>query len=105
MAIEALSWTLTLSAPAQHVAEEMPAPGEAVAPNAVAEQSLFDPTSAERVDVPVYLRDDLRPGTCIEGPALITEDQTTTVVTAAFDASTDARGNIILMRREANHDG
>ena len=102
--IEALSWTLTLTAPAQDVPGEVRAPAETAAPKSVAKQSLFDPVLADRLDVPVYLRDDLEPGVHVDGPALITEDQTTTVVTSTFAASIDARGNILLTRKGISDD-
>jgi N-methylhydantoinase A len=47
----------------------------------------------------VSSRADLLPGDRIAGPALIVEDGTTTVVTPAFDAMVDARGNLVLRRR------
>ena len=97
--IEVLSWTLTISAPSADHKEETRAPSGTAAPEPIARQSLFDPAAASRIDAPVYLRDELQPGMRIDGPALITEDQTTTVVTSRFDASIDARNNIVLTRR------
>ena len=47
---------------------------------------MFDPDSGGSMEVPVYWRPDLSPGASIKGPALIAEDETTTFVTAAFDA-------------------
>ena len=102
--IEALSWTLTLTAPTQDLADTVQIADEAAAAKPVARQSLFDPTLSRRADVPVYLRENLRPGMHIDGPALITEDQTTTVVTAAYEASIDARGSIVLTRKGATND-
>ena len=43
-------------------------------------------------------RDSLTPGDTIAGPALITEPQTTTLVSADFTARVDAIGNLILIR-------
>jgi N-methylhydantoinase A len=97
--IEVLSWTLTISAPPADVAAAPDEVEAVAAPEAIAKQSFYDPVMAERVDVPVYLRSDLAPGTNIDGPALITEDQTTTVVTSGFDARVDSRGYIVLTRR------
>jgi N-methylhydantoinase A/oxoprolinase/acetone carboxylase beta subunit len=51
-------------------------------------------------DAPVYLRSDLRVGARVPGPALITEEQTTTVVTAGWQAAIDAHGSIVLSRGE-----
>ena len=49
--------------------------------------------------MPVYRRGDLRPGAHIAGAALIVEDETSTVVSPAFDASIDGYGYIELIRR------
>ena len=38
-------------------------------------------------------------GMCVEGPALIVEDQTTTVVAGGFTASVDELGYITMVRR------
>ena len=51
-------------------------------------------------DAPVYLRSDLHVGARVPGPALITEEQTTTVVTAGWQAAIDAHGSIVLSRSE-----
>jgi N-methylhydantoinase A len=101
VAVEVLSWTLTISAPPRASGERPaePAAGER-APEPLDRQMLFDPVCAEPSAAPVYWRDALRPGDRISGPALITEDQTTTVVTSAFDAHIDARRYIVLTRKE-----
>ncbi|MCL6282363.1 hydantoinase/oxoprolinase family protein [Ruegeria sp. 2012CJ41-6] len=43
-------------------------------------------------------REALQPGDQIEGPALITEPQTTTLVSSDFKAQVDAMGNLVLTR-------
>jgi len=98
--VEVLSWTLTIAAPAMQRNNRMDdATGNNV-PQPASQQSFFDPASASRTEVPVFYRAQLAPGDRICGPALITEDQTTTVVTANYDAGIDARGYIIMVRRE-----
>ena len=64
----------------------------------IGNRDLFDADTNEFVDAPVYLREDLGPGATVTGPALISEDQTTTVVTSNFTASVDSRGYLILDR-------
>jgi N-methylhydantoinase A len=46
-----------------------------------------------------YLRKDLRPGDWVEGPAVVIEDQTTTVVPTGFVADVTSWGNLVLNRR------
>ncbi|WP_171205837.1 hydantoinase/oxoprolinase family protein [Ruegeria sp. HKCCA0235A] len=43
-------------------------------------------------------RSDLKPGDHLHGPALITEPQTTTLVSADFSAHVDALGNLVLVQ-------
>ena len=100
--IEALSWTLMISEPAEEPAPCPATPGKEDPPQPVAIQPLFDPALGEKVNAPVYLRRMLPPGCHIKGPALITEDQTTTVVTSRYEASIDGRGYILLTNGEAD---
>ena len=96
--VEILSWVTVVSAPiASH--RETPAaeqPGEA---KAYARRKLFDPVSGEFQTVPFYRREALKPGWSLSGPAVIVEDETSTVVSAAFDARIDGFGYIELTRR------
>jgi N-methylhydantoinase A len=55
----------------------------------------------EFADVPVYARTALSPGNTIQGPAIIAEDETTTIVTSGFTAALDGSGAIRLTARKA----
>jgi N-methylhydantoinase A len=97
--IEILSWVVTISAPAQgELATE--APVRASEAKARARRRLFDPQAGEFQNVPIYWRGDLAPGAKIAGPAVITEDDTSTVVSPLFEAQIDKFGYIALTRRE-----
>ena len=99
--IEVLSWTLTIS-------EVLPEPGHRVRlgnelrpgiPEPLdPAHPLFDPGLERTVSARVYLRDALKAGTRIEGPALITEAQTTTVVPVGWSARVNQRKNLVLER-------
>ncbi len=96
--VEILSWTLTLSTAEEVAIEEaeLPPPSGVETGDSV---PVFDAPTSERVETWVYDRDRLEPGTTIAGPALIVEDQTTTVVTSAFDAAVNSLGYIVMTRR------
>ncbi|HTM75828.1 MAG TPA: hydantoinase/oxoprolinase family protein [Pseudolabrys sp.] len=97
--IEILSWVLSLSAPS----EGKLATAAALKPvqaKPAAQRQVFDPASGAFIDTPVYERSRLSPGTQIQGPAVITEDDTTTIVGPSFDATIDPFGYIELVRRE-----
>jgi N-methylhydantoinase A len=65
----------------------------------VARRALIDPAGGRTVEVPIYRRETLAPGAAIAGPALIEEDDTTTVVAGDFRATIDEHGYIILERQ------
>jgi N-methylhydantoinase A len=96
--IEILSWVVTLAAPAEG---RLAAPVEtkAVKPTPRAQRPVFDPQTGEFLDAPIYWRPDLAPGALIAGPAVIAEDDTSTVVSPLFDARIDTFGYIELTRR------
>jgi N-methylhydantoinase A len=99
--VEALSWTLTIAtAGSGHIEPVGVGALDAVsAPEPIGRQPLIDPGSGAPAEAPVYLRRDLPTGARLSGPALITEDQTTTVVTAGWRAAIDSQGSIVLTRK------
>jgi N-methylhydantoinase A len=98
--IEILSWVVSVSAPAEGrlAAASEETPREA---KPRSQRRIVDPDSGEVRQVPVYWRADLAPGARIRGPAVIGEDETSTVIGALFDARIDRFGYIELTRREA----
>jgi len=100
--IEALSWTLTISAAGEQGDEPAASAAQPRAPAAASTgiQSLFDPASRQAVEAQVWLRDDLVPGDRVDGPALITEAQTTTVVAPGWRAAVDPHRHLVLERMQ-----
>jgi N-methylhydantoinase A len=93
--VEILSWVVSLSAPAQGrlatAAAERP-----TEPKPIARRAVFDADAGEFVATPLYWRADLAPGARIRGPAVIAEDETSTVVGPQFEARIDRFGYIEL---------
>ncbi len=96
--IEILSWVLSLRAPAEgRLAAALPEhPHE---PKPFARRPVFAADAGAFIDMPTYWRADLAGGARIKGPAVIAEDETSTVVGADFDARIDRFGYIELLRR------
>jgi N-methylhydantoinase A len=98
--IEILSWVVSLRAPAEgRLAIE--AVEQSTKAEPYARRRVFDPEGGEFIDVPVYWRAALSPGAHINGPAVIAEDETSTIVAVDFDAHIDRFGYIELRLREA----
>ena len=51
------------------------------------------------VEVPVYQRDQMAPGVGIEGPAIVEQRDTTTLLAAGYALKTDGYGNLIIRPR------
>jgi len=107
--VEILSWTLSLSAPNKHklspaivregsaaIAAQTLSKAPVITP--VKSSAVFDPVEQRMLETAHYQRDILRPGEKVSGPALVMEGQTTTAVTAGFEAHVDDRGWLILER-------
>ena len=97
--VEVLSWVLLLSGPVP--ADDGTAPPEPPrsSPAPARYRGVFDPDGADFVEVAIHERAALNPGAVIPGPAVIVEDETSTVVSRHFDARIDAFGYIELTRR------
>ena len=104
LGIEILSWTLTLQTRLDAPEPVTPgAQGGAPTPPRTT-RNIFDPGLGQMVEAGVHLRDDLAPDAVIEGPALIAEAQTTSVVSAAFTARIASSGAIVMQRRTSQED-
>jgi N-methylhydantoinase A len=96
--VEILTWRVAVATRPQPVAPlPEPAAGRLVTP--ALQRAVLDPASGLAQCFGQVRRADLRPGDRIAGPALIVEDETTTVVSPAFDAAIDAHGYIVMTRR------
>ena len=79
LTIEAVSWSVRVSSARE--APQAVEPVQAGQPRAIAgSRSVYDPAVGARVAAALFERDALAVGDTVAGPALITEDQTTTVV-------------------------
>ena len=98
--IEIMTWALSLSVP---VSDPKPAgeTGALKTATAAYRRCLFDPAREQFGDVPIYARTELDAGSQLSGPAVIVENETSTVITAPFEAHVNAAGYIVLQRRAA----
>jgi N-methylhydantoinase A len=97
-AIEALSWSVLISTQAQRPAP-MAEVSERRGPAPDGSRRFFDGRAGGSIDVPLYRRERMEAGVRVAGPAIIAEDETSTFVTASFEARIDAAGCIVMERR------
>ncbi|MDP6832290.1 MAG: hydantoinase/oxoprolinase family protein [Alphaproteobacteria bacterium] len=97
LGVEVLTWTLSLATDRTGT-ESARQPQAAHRPEPEGQRRLFDPASGDWVEAAVYSRADLRPGAKVPGPAMIIEDETTTLVTNGFAATVNPLGQIIMTR-------
>ena len=48
------------------------------------------------METSIYVRDRLRPGNSIPGPAIVLQDDTTTVIEPGYGGAVDSYGNILI---------
>ena len=100
-AIEATSWTVRVQQPVESAGgdEQSASTHEA---NPTRMRRVFDGATGAWQDWPEYDRSKLRPGAEGEGPAVLSEDETTTIVPAGFWFRIGAEGYIWLTRGAAD---
>ncbi len=95
---EAITWSVTVSSQATKPKRAAKATKKA-APKPRSKRTIYDPALGKQVAAPVYWRFDMKPGAAIKGPAIIAEDETSTIVGANFTAAVNSLGYIVLERR------
>src|SRR5215813_999646 len=92
---EIMNWTLRLAAVREPLPPCPPQPADrSVRPNG--HRALFSPTDLALQQVATYRRDGLGPGSVVRGPAVIAEDETTTIVPQGYTARINPLSAILL---------
>ena len=100
MDAEITVWSVNATTPAQSVTPVDVVPNMPLATTQT-RRALFDPATATVAHALEVLRSDMTPGTCISGPAVITEDETTIIVPTSRRATTLADGCIDIYDKRA----
>jgi N-methylhydantoinase A len=96
---EITNWSLTVAsrppapAPVRRLARGTPAAVRRT-------RRFFDAGLRREVEAREVARADMTPGAVVDGPAIIIEDETSTIVTSAFRAIGQADGCLLLIRKE-----
>jgi N-methylhydantoinase A len=94
---EAITWSVTVSSVATKPKRAAKTSAKST-PKPRSKRLIYDPALGKQVTVPVYWRFDMKPGATFKGPAIIAEDETSTIVGANFKAKINSLGYIILER-------
>ena len=100
MDAEITVWSVNATTPAQSVTPVDVVPSMPLMTTQT-RRALFDPDTAAVAHALEVLRSDMTPGTCISGPAVITEDETTIIVPTSRRATTLADGCIDIYDKRA----
>lgn len=97
LAIEITNWSLMVAATREAPAAVTRREPEGTPPPQ-APRRFFDAALRRMVDAAEVRRSEMTPGARIQGPAVIVENETSTVVTSAFSAVGQADGSLLLVR-------
>ena len=97
--VEVLSYAVTVATVADAPPPAPPAPPAHPAASAFT-QAVRDTAGGEETAWALFRRDALAPGATLHGPAIIAEDETSTLVGPSWSARIDANGYIALQRDE-----
>lgn len=96
--IEIVSWSVKASSPLPDVARVVAVEGcRTIDPRT--RRRLFDAGSRSFVDAGIHEREGLSPGDIVNGPAVIVERETSTVLTSSFTATVQTDGCLLITRR------
>ena len=98
--IEILTWSLLVSTKGSD-GRAIKMSAKSYAPDTTEFRKLMDAESGEFNDAAVYDRSSLSPGAKIEGPAIVTESDTATVITRRFEGQVTDGGYMIFERKNS----
>ncbi len=95
LSVEIMNWTLRLAAEQAPLPKAPPMPADKPS-KPRSKRAVYDPVDQDMKEVAVYHRDDLVTGSMVPGPAVIAEDETTTIVPKSFAARLSPIGALLL---------
>ncbi|MGI9488998.1 MAG: hydantoinase/oxoprolinase family protein, partial [Geminicoccaceae bacterium] len=96
--IEITAWSLTLSVPVSKTPTAVTPATVRYSAKPIGNRNVYDPGEGAFQPCAIYRRADLLPGMSCEGPAVVVEDQTSTVVPTGWQASVTGDLGIVLER-------
>ena len=103
--VEILTWVLLVSTVDEAPTAVVESVQAAASPPPSGQRRIVDTVTGEVLTAPVYQRQDLPPGAQINGPAVIVEDDTATVVSSRFGAQVHPLNYLVLERLSPQAEG
>ena len=100
MDVEITVWSVNATTPPEQVAQIALA-SDTGAATVASQRDLFDQALAAVTDAQVVLRDDMKTGQTVQGPAVVTEDETTIIVPSSRQATAQPDGTIDITTKGA----
>ncbi|MEM7206935.1 MAG: hydantoinase/oxoprolinase family protein [Pseudomonadota bacterium] len=100
LAIEVTNWSVTVASVLAEV-EKTERYFDGQSAEGSASRPIYDAGKRDWVDAREIERKKLMPGIHLDGPAVVTEAETTTIVTSAFTVTGQGDGSLLLQRKEA----
>ena len=99
--IEIMNWSVQVRSELLQ-SDRVDPPGQTNVRDSAEQRRIYDAREQRFVDAAVYQRDDLRSGDRVDGPAVIIERETSTVVTSRYRAQRQVDGCLLLTKKESN---
>jgi len=100
--LEIIAWTVRAACAVDGPPDGQAARSETVGTGDLPDRTVIDTGTGTSVTATVHARDHLPTGAQIPGPAVIVEDQTSTVVPPGFGVAVDPTGALVIDRQEVN---
>jgi N-methylhydantoinase A len=100
MDVEITVWSVNATTPPEQVAKIALA-SDTGAATVAGRRALFDPALATVNDAQVVLRNDMKTGQTVQGPAVVTEDETTIIVPSSRQVTAQPDGTIDMTTKGA----
>ena len=79
--IEVVGWSVKVTSPRPEIEKTITVGSESIVTSNF-KRVIYDPSKDSEVNASIFERENLTPGDCVMGPAIIVEDQTTTWISS-----------------------
>ena len=96
--IEVVGWSVKVTSPRPETEKTITVDSENIVMTD-SKRVVYDPAKGTEVEASVFQRENLNPGDCVMGPAIIVESQTTTWISSEKKSSTQKDGCLLITKK------